>query len=77
MNAPTSTTRSEVDAALVAVQALAQIIQPAPIPSGHLYARVCGAMTLEAYTGAIGLLKRAGLVAEKGHVLTWTGPDLK
>jgi hypothetical protein len=35
-----------------------------------------GKIDLAAYEGAIGLLKRAGLVVEKGHVLTWIEPAL-
>lgn len=70
-------TREEIEAALTAVEVLAEAIRTAgPIPSGHLYAQVCGVMSLSAYEGAIGLLKRTELVAEAGHVLTWTGPEL-
>jgi hypothetical protein len=41
------------------------------VPSGHLYAAVMGQMTLDEYTAAIGLLKRAGKVTERYHELTW------
>jgi len=46
------------------------------VPSGELYARACGTMTLAQYNEIIGILKRAGLVREDGyHILTWTGPQ--
>lgn len=43
------------------------------VPSGHLYARVMGYMTLARYEAAIRYLKEIGDVAEAGHVLTWVG----
>lgn len=42
------------------------------VPSGHLYARMMGHMDLETYQAVITQLKRAGLVAESNHLLTWT-----
>lgn len=44
------------------------------VPSGHLYARVMGHLSLEQYNSFIAVLKQQGLVSEKGHLLTWTGP---
>ena len=46
------------------------------IPSGHLYAQVMGVLTLEQYERAVGVLKGAGLVEERGHVLRWVGPKI-
>lgn len=47
------------------------------VPSGALYARLCGRMDLDAYQSVIGLLKRAGLVTESpAHLLRWSGPAL-
>lgn len=40
------------------------------IPSGHLYAMLCGKMSLDVYNNLIGTLKRVGMVEEKFHVLT-------
>jgi hypothetical protein len=47
------------------------------VPSGHFYAQVCDKMDLQTYTSIIGILKRAELVSEAGHVLTWVGPTLE
>lgn len=70
-------TREDIGRVLAVVQVLAEAIRGATeIPSGHLYAQVMGKIDLAAYEGAIGLLKRAGLVVEKGHVLTWIEPAL-
>jgi hypothetical protein len=41
------------------------------VPSGHLYARLMGYMDIEAYTEVIQALKRAGVVSERDHLLTW------
>lgn len=43
------------------------------VPSGELYARVMSYLTLEQYQAAIDVLKRAGLVAERNHLLAWIG----
>lgn len=45
------------------------------VPSGHLYAMVMGKLSLEVYNGAIGALKRAGVVEERGNVLYWIEPS--
>lgn len=62
-------------AALQIVMALGEAIQSLKsVPSGHLYAQVMGQVSLEAFNGAIGVLKRAGAVKEENHLLTWVGP---
>lgn len=69
------TTHDQVTGAVHACGALAEAIRTlGRIPSGHLYAQVMGAMTFESFTCAIGTLKRAGLVREVAHELTWIGP---
>lgn len=44
------------------------------VPSGHLYARLMGRMSLAEYDGIVAVLKRAKLVEERHHLLTWKGP---
>jgi hypothetical protein len=62
-------------ATIAAARILADAIRDlGEVPSGHLYAHVMGAMSLETYQGLIGILKRAGLIEEKAHLLTWIGP---
>jgi hypothetical protein len=46
------------------------------VPSGHLYAQLMGHMTLDQYGQVIAILKRAGLVEEKSHLLRWVGPNV-
>lgn len=71
----TSTLTLQERATIDAVAALgAAIKQLGEVPSGHLYARVMGHLTLEQYTWLIDALKRAHLVEEKNHVLRWVGP---
>ena len=63
---------------VVKALALSEAIRAAgSIPSGVLYAQVIGEFTLDAYQQVIAALKRTGLVSEDGHVLSWTGPQIK
>lgn len=67
--------KRNVDAALNIARALADTIRDlGSVPSGHLYAQVMGHLDIHTYEAAIGALKRAGLVTEKNHELTWVGP---
>ena len=43
------------------------------VPSGHLYARLMGHMSLDSYNKCIAALKDAGLVTESNYVLRWVG----
>jgi hypothetical protein len=50
------------------------------IPSGHLYAALCGYLDLRTYERIVETLKRSGLIRETGmHMLVWEGwtPDKK
>lgn len=68
---------SEAGAAVEIIMAVAEAIRSLKsVPSGHLYARLMGSMTLDDYQAVIGVLKRTGLVSESAHLLTWTGPVL-
>lgn len=59
------------------VAAIAEAIRElGSVPSGHFYAQVCGKLDLQSYDAVIALLKRAGLVSEHNHVLSWTGPKI-
>ena len=60
----------------IATKMLAECIHELrEVSSGHLYAMVMGVMNLQTYKVLIGNLKRAGLVSEEYHLLTWIGPD--
>jgi hypothetical protein len=43
------------------------------VPSGELYARVMGKLSLDSYQAIIGYLEAAELVEVKNHVITWVG----
>ena len=66
----------DVEAYFRNVRALADAIRElGEIPSGHLYARVMGFMTLEVYQSMIENLKAAGVVREEpSHLLVWQEP---
>lgn len=69
--------RESIRQAITFIQLLAEAIREAgTIPSGTLYAAVCGKCDLEAYEKAIQTLKNTGLVSERGHVLKWEGPAI-
>ena len=46
------------------------------VPSGELHAQVMGKLSLESYSNVIEMLKKAKLVKESNHLLTWIGPKL-
>ncbi|HEY6340187.1 MAG TPA: hypothetical protein VIY49_01735 [Bryobacteraceae bacterium] len=57
--------------------AVAEAIRTAgSLPSGELYAILCGRVDLAGYQALIKTLKNAGLVREENHLLTWTGPAI-
>lgn len=71
-------TKQQIEAAIKMTAALAEtIMELGSVPSGHLYARVMGYLSLEGYNGIIKTLKGAKLVKEENNVLTWIGPVLK
>jgi hypothetical protein len=69
---------SQTDIAIQTIMAIADAIRELKeVPSGHLYARVMGQLSLDQFQSVVDLLVRAGLVSEsRGHLLTWTGPVL-
>ena len=64
-------------AAVNAVLAISEAIRElGSVPSGHLYARVMGHMSLQSYEGIIRILKNAGLVSESANLLIWVEPQI-
>lgn len=68
--------KAQIGAALAVAGTIGKAIRElGQVPSGVLYAQVCGVMSYTAYQGAVGLLKHAGVVTEQNHLLTWVGPQ--
>lgn len=68
-------TPDELKAAVAMTAAVAETIKTlGSVPSGHLYAQLMDRMSLETFESLIGILKRAKLVEENNHLLTWVGP---
>ena len=68
-------TPTELRAGLATIKAIADAIRELrQVPSGELYAQLQGHLTLDQYERIIGILKRAELVTEAGHLLTWQEP---
>jgi len=69
------TTKDETKAAVETILAVAEAIRELKeVPTGHLYAVLCGKLELQTFQKIIGMLKNAGLVTEANHVLTWKEP---
>ena len=65
-------TKQEIEATFQTVKAIAEAIRDlGSVPSGHLYARVMGVLSLDQYNQIIGILKRQGLIEESYHELKW------
>jgi hypothetical protein len=67
---------AELKAAFSLVQAVGEAIRElGEVPSGELYARLCGHLDITAFERIVATLKRSGLVKETGaHMLVWIGP---
>ena len=68
---------AQAKAAAGVVLAVADCIRElCTVPSGHLYARLMGHLTIDDYQSVIATLARAGLVREHpSHLLEWIGPS--
>ena len=61
-------------AVIAMAHAIAGVIRElGSVPSGHLYARLMGQLTLEQYQAIIDVLADAKLVSVKNHLITWKG----
>lgn len=68
-------TKEQIVAYINVVKNVADIIRElGSVPSGVLYARLTGIMTLEQYQRILGHLKNSGLIRESNHLLTWVAP---
>lgn len=78
MSGPLDVTRRELEAGLMMAAAVAEAIQAlGEVPSGELYARLMGHMSINTYQAIISTLKRAKLVEEQHHLLRWVGEPAK
>ena len=68
--------KAELNAGLQILLAVSEAIREAwEIPSGTLYAMLCGKVTIQGYESMVRTLKNAGLVEETPtHLLRWVGP---
>jgi hypothetical protein len=75
---PARPTAAQVKAAFQITLAVSEAIREAgSIPSGELYAILCGRVDLQGYDGMIRTLKNAGLISESANMLTWIGPKFE
>ncbi len=72
-------TKEQIAATISIIKEVGEIIREhkqtalGGVPSGELYTRLMGMMSLNSYQSIIGCLKKAGLVKESGYLLTWIG----
>ena len=75
VDAPVQHSEAQLQARVLMARAVADAIRElGSVPSGHLYARLMGVLSLDAYEQIIGALISAGVVRRDGsHLLTWIG----
>lgn len=71
----TSDKRTKAAAVILVVEAIYDCIKANPegLPSGHLYARLMGRMSLETYQGIIDILVAAGKITKEHNLLKAKG----
>jgi hypothetical protein len=66
---------AQVAAALEAIYAVIDVIrETGPIPSGHLYATMMGAIDIHTYNAIIDIAIKSGRVRRDNHMLSWVPP---
>jgi hypothetical protein len=66
--------REQIVAAIKVTLAIAETIKElGSVPSGELYALLCGKMSLNQYQIIIGNIERAGMITVKNNLITWIG----
>ncbi len=64
----------EEQAALATMVAVGEAIKAlGKVPSGHLYARLMGHMSLEVYNKVIAMLTKVGAIKVENHEIIWIG----
>lgn len=73
----TGTKVNEISAAIQLLKAVADTVREVgEAPSGAIYAALMEAgISLATYQACVDTLKRAKLVEESNHLLTWIGPN--
>ena len=70
----TSTREEQTKATIEVIKAVAEAIKTlGQVPSGHLYARLMGSLTLDQYQTIIDILEKGRLIKVEHHLITWLG----
>ena len=65
-------TQKQIETGVETVLAIAEVIKGlGSVPSGNLYTRVMGFLSLDEYNQIIGILKKQRLIEESYHELKW------
>lgn len=69
---------AQINAAIRVIRDVSETIRELKeVPSGHLYARLMGILTLEQYEQVLDILKGAKLIQVDGsHLIRWAGPEI-
>ena len=62
--------KAGIAVALVAVQI---VREKKSIPSGELYALLCGRVTIDGYNGMLRFLEKQNLISVQNHLVRWHG----
>jgi hypothetical protein len=72
MNATKETVNSAVNVVLAVSEAIRELGR---VPSGQLYAHLCGKFSLSQYESILSILERAGVIqVSNAKEIVWTGP---
>lgn len=70
----TTVDRKEVEAAKEIVRTIRDAIKElGRVPSGTLYATVCGHLSLTSYQYVLSIIQAAGLIKIENHEIIWIG----
>jgi hypothetical protein len=70
-------TSQQVKAAFNTVLAVTEAIREAKeIPAGTVYAALVGRVDLQGFQKILSIIKGAGLIEERTHLLRWIGPQI-
>jgi len=74
---PSTTYQPVQIAAIEKIKIISESVRIAKeIPSGTLYALVCGKFSINDYNATIEILERANLISNESNLLKWIGPEI-
>jgi len=67
-----NTQKEKINAAIKGTMAIAEAIREVKqVPSGTLYANLCGVMSIDQFSEIVKLLERAKVIENRSNLLVW------